>query len=130
MGNFKQSETYNRDTKNSLGKKLRMKISNLVMPVLGILVLEMSTGQVSRADDPTDGYLSNTAVECPGISSAESNVIFCNNTAYEKADRELNEVYQQLIMKADATEKKYLQEMQLGWMESTDMSLKTFFLLL
>jgi uncharacterized protein YecT (DUF1311 family) len=37
--------------------------------------------------------------------------------AYEKADRELNAVYQQLLKKADATEKKYLQEMQLAWIK-------------
>ncbi len=87
------------------------------MSVLGVLVFEMSTGQVSRADDPAGGYFSNTAVECPGIPFAESTVITCNEMAYEKADRELNEVYQQLMIKADAMEKKYLQEMQLGWIK-------------
>ena len=117
MENFKQSETYNSSTKNNLGEKLRMKIFNLVMPVLGILVLEMSTGRVSRADDPTDGYFDNTAVECPDIPRPEFNIITCNQTAHEKADRELNELYQELITKADATEKKYLQEMQLAWIK-------------
>ena len=86
------------------------------MSVLGVLVFEMSTGQVSRADDPAGGYF-NTAVECPGIPFPEVNIITCNEMAYKKADRELNEVYQQLMIKADAMEKKYLQEMQLGWIK-------------
>jgi uncharacterized protein YecT (DUF1311 family) len=94
-----------------------MRIPILAVALLGALAVEMSTAQVSRADDPAGGYFDGTEVECPGIPSAESTVIQCNRIAFEKADRELNEVYQQLLKKADATEKKYLQEMQLAWIK-------------
>ena len=71
----------------------------------------------AAADDPTDGYFDNTNIECPGVPFAEATVVQCNRMAFQKADKELNAVYQQLLKQADASEKKYLTEMQLAWIK-------------
>jgi uncharacterized protein YecT (DUF1311 family) len=80
----------------------------------------MATAQQVRADDPTGRYLDGTEIQCPGIPQAEATVTQCNRMAYQKADSELNAVYNQLMQKADAHEKEYLRDMQLAWIKLKD----------
>ncbi len=82
-----------------------------------LLVLGMTTAQQVRADDPTGGYLNDIEIKCPGIPQAEATVTQCNRIAYQKADSELNTVYNQLIQKADSRQKEYLRDMQLAWLK-------------
>lgn len=94
-----------------------MRRSLIVAVLLGANV---AIAPIALADDPTGGYFDGTEIQCPGVpdggySTASS--LSCSNEAFQKADRELNEVYQQLMNKADTQEKNYLQEMQLAWIQ-------------
>ncbi len=77
----------------------------------------MAIAPIAQADDPTGGYFDGTEIQCPGIPRGESNVTQCNEVAFQKADIELNAVYQQLMKQADAKEQEYLQEMQSAWIK-------------
>jgi len=87
--------------------------------VTSILVgFSIAISPVAKADDPTGGYFEGTEIRCLGVpGGGEASVVSCNRNALQIADRELNTVYQQLLEQADAQEKKYLQEMQLAWIQ-------------
>jgi uncharacterized protein YecT (DUF1311 family) len=74
----------------------------------------------ARADDPSGGYFSGTPMECPGLPSVEAAVVACNKQALARADRELNDVYRDLIARADPAERQALQNAQLGWIRMRD----------
>lgn len=68
----------------------------------------------AHADDPAGGYFDET-FQCPGVPQAESATVMCNEQALKKADRELNEVYAELIALSDENERKAFQDMQRAW---------------
>jgi uncharacterized protein YecT (DUF1311 family) len=86
----------------------------LLLGLLGLLA------PVARADDPTSDYFSGTAVECPGLPLVEAAVVACHRQALAKADRELNDVYRDLIARADSQERRALQDAQLAWIRLRD----------
>lgn len=99
---------------SEIGRELMRQ--NLVVAVL--LGVNVAISPVALADDPTGGYFDGIEVQCPGtpggshVTSTESQ---CYQEAFQKSDRELNEIYQQLMNKADSQEKEYLRDMQLAW---------------
>lgn len=97
-----------------------MKFTKHLFYASGLLVLGMATAQQVRADDPTGGYFDGTEIRCPGIPQAEATVTQCYRMAYQKADNELNAVYNQLMQKADSRQKDYLTDMQLAWIKLRD----------
>lgn len=88
--------------------------------VLFLLGTSMASASIALADDPSGGYFDGIEVKCPGTpggSGTTASESACYQEALQKADRELNEVYQKLRQQADEPEKQYLQEMQLAWIK-------------
>ncbi len=48
--------------------------------------------------------------------------IHCNNIIYQKADKELNSTYQQLVKKLKVNEKKTLRSAQIRWIKQRDQA--------
>jgi uncharacterized protein YecT (DUF1311 family) len=78
------------------------------------LAATMLASSGAHADDPAGGYFDET-FQCPGVPQAESATVMCNEQALKKADRELNEVYADLIALSDENERTDLQDMQRAW---------------
>ncbi|MCP9841524.1 DUF1311 domain-containing protein [Synechococcus sp. J7-Johnson] len=89
-------------------------------PILAACTLLGLLAPVARADDPSGGYFSGTAVECPGLPQAEAAAVACHRQALAKADRELNVVYSDLMARADSQERRALQDAQLAWIRLRD----------
>jgi uncharacterized protein YecT (DUF1311 family) len=73
-------------------------------------------GAGAHADDPAGGYFEED-VQCPDVPKprAETTAVLCDEQALNKADRELNEVYADLIALADEDERKTLHDVQRAW---------------
>lgn len=48
--------------------------------------------------------------------------VHCSNIVYEKADKELNATYKQLMQKLNANDKKTLRSAQIRWIKQRDQS--------
>lgn len=84
------------------------------------LALYMACGVlVAWADDSSGGYLDGVTIPCPGASS-EVAFAKCTRAALERADRELNAVYQQLSAAADRESAAHLRNMQRAWIQLRD----------
>lgn len=80
-----------------------------------LVLINLCCVAAAEANDPTGGYFNGTEIECPGIERSEATVISCNKAAYQKADKELNAVYSELVSAADKKEKTMLRDMQRAW---------------